>query len=167
MSDHEPDEQSPRQPQQHPSQQQGQPGQPGSPWDVDAVHIPAPRPPLDDQPDIPIPPPLDRPPDHLSDRWRHHGGVQPGNGLVEPEFRYDQTWKRGKRRHYNGFVERVGGVEGERLREDLAAALRDLLDWAFQDALDGHQNSALQDDHDDGGRDRESGTGSSGDGDTR
>lgn len=38
----------------------------------------------------------------------------------------------GKRRRYHGFVERVGGVEGERLREDLAAVLRDLLDWTAQ-----------------------------------
>lgn len=158
VSDHEPDEQSPHQPQQH--------GQPGLPPDVDAVRIPMPRPPLDDQPDIPVPPP----PAHPPDRWRHHGGVQPENGLVEPEFRYDQTWKRGKRRHYNGFVERVGGPEGERLRQDLTAALRDLLDWAFHDThdvQDGHRDSGLGDGRDGGGRDGESGMGSGQDGDTR
>ncbi|MFC4859498.1 hypothetical protein [Actinophytocola glycyrrhizae] len=90
--------------------------------------------------------------------------MRPENGLVEPEFRYDQTWKRGKRRHYNGFVERVGGAEGERLRQDLTAALRDLLDWAFHDANNGHD--WRRDDRGDGGSEGESGTGSGQDGDT-
>lgn len=166
MSDHEPDEQSPHQPQHQSLQQHGQPDLPPG---VDAVHIPMPRPPLDDQPDIPVSPPPDQP----SDLWRHHGGVRSENGLVEPEFRYDHTWKRGKRRHYNGFVERIGGAEGDRLRQDLTAALRDLLDWAFHDAnnahdvQDGHRDSGVGDDRDSGVGDGESGTGSGQDGDTR
>lgn len=103
----------------------------------------------------------------------------PENGLVEPEFRYDQTWIRGKRRRYNGFVERVGGAEGERLREDLAAAIRDLLDWAAQNAETSttHHNTGSNSNIGDnssgsgsgrgGDRDEESGLDSGEDGDTR
>lgn len=145
MSDHEPDNQP-----QHRS-----PRQPDHPSGMDAVQIPAPRSPLDDQPDITAPP--QQPPQHQVD-------TLPENGLVEPEFRYDQTWKRGKRRHYNGFVERVGGAEGERLREDLAAAVRDLLDWATQHA---ETQTTCDDNPDGGGSDGESGTGSGEDGDAR
>jgi hypothetical protein len=89
--------------------------------------------------------------------------VRTENGLVEPEFRYDQTWKRGKRRRYNGFVERIDGAEGDRLRGDLAAAVRDLLDWATQHTRDQH----TRDDNRHGGSDEESGTGSGEDGDAR
>lgn len=148
MSDREPDNQPD-------NQLRRQPDQPDRSSDVDAVHIPAPRAPLDDQPDIPVPAPPDQP--------QHQDGSRPDNGLVEPGFRYEQTWKRGKRRRYHGFVERVGGVEGERLREDLAAALRDLLDWAAQydgangpdtngtESVDG-ADSGDSKDSDDGGR---------------
>lgn len=161
VSDHEPDDQSPHEPQ-IPS-----PEQPGHPSDVDAVHIPAPRSPLDDQADIPVPRPPDQQPlNQPLNQLRRQEGAQSGNGLVEPEFRYDQTWKRGKRRHYSGFVERVGGADGERLREDLAAALRDLLDWAFQ-----HTETLAEQDDDPGGgndgNDGESYAGSGGDGDAR
>jgi hypothetical protein len=72
-------------------------------------------------------------------------------------------WKRGKRRRYHGFVERVGGAEGERLREDLAAAIRDLLNWAAQhdgaNCPDTHSTESVDradsgdsKDSDDGGR---------------
>ena len=102
--------------------------------------------------------------------------------MVEPEFLYDQTWKRGKRRRYNGFIERVGGAEGEQLRENLAAVVRDLLDWAAQHTAtpttrdNNHDNNHdnVCDDIRDGdrtgcsdGSDGESGTGSGQDGDTR
>jgi hypothetical protein len=84
------------------------------------VDIPLPRPPLDDLPVIGPPEVEDSGSDLLE------------NGLVEPVWRYDQQWTRGKRRRYNGYVDRIGGVEGQRLRESLAAAIRDLLDWAAQ-----------------------------------
>jgi hypothetical protein len=58
----------------------------------------------------------------------------PEIGSVEPIWRYDQYGKQGKRRRYNGCVERIGGVEGELLRQNLAAAIRDLLDWAARHA---------------------------------
>ena len=126
MSDREPDDQSP---QQQPDRVPDMGRDMGSDGDVGGVCIPAPRAPLDDQPRIPAPPPdrgLHRP--HARDDAGPDRGLD--GGLVEPEFRYDQTWKRGKRRYYTGFVERVAGAEGERLREELAAVLRDLLDWA-------------------------------------
>lgn len=50
----------------------------------------------------------------------------------DPVWWYDQRAIRGKNRRYWGQVERIGGVEGDRLRENLAAAIRDLLDWANQ-----------------------------------
>lgn len=49
---------------------------------------------------------------------------------------YDQpaNTKRGKHRRYTGYVKRVGGTEGERIRRELAAIIYDLLDWAKQQA---------------------------------
>lgn len=166
MSDHEPDNQSPHHSQRRPDDLSG----------VDASRIPAPRSPLDDQPDIAVDSPPQQPPSQSSQPPPQHDGVAwPENGLVEPEFRYDQEWKRGKRRRYNGFVERVGGAEGKQLRENLAAAVRDLLDWAAQHTAtpttrdNNHDN--VCDDISDGdrtgcsdGSDGESGTGSSRDG---
>ena len=134
MSDHVPDEQ----PRHEPGQQRPQPGQPpndgpvphsgahsdrpsresGAGDEVAEVAVPVPRSPLDDLPTIVVP------------AREQHDDSQPENGLVEPDFQYDQTWKRGKRRRYKGYVERVGGAEREHLRESLAAVIRDLLDWA-------------------------------------
>lgn len=92
------------------------PGAADSPSDEQrGLIIPKPRSPLDDSPDLDLPPP-------------HRQRREPG--LVEPDFRYDQTWLRGKSRRYHGYVEWIGGEEGERLREDIAAAVRDLLGWA-------------------------------------
>lgn len=45
--------------------------------------------------------------------WEYHGGG-----------------KRGRVSHYSGHVTYIGGAEGERLRDALAAVSRDLLDWA-------------------------------------
>jgi hypothetical protein len=73
-----------------------------------------------------------RPARDRSPSRRKHAWCLLENGSVEPMWRYDQTWARGKHRRYNGYVDRVGGVEGKRLRECLAAAIRDLLDWAAQ-----------------------------------
>lgn len=81
------------------------------------------------------------------------------NGLVEPHWRYDQQWTRGKRRRYNGYVDRIGGVEGQRLRESLAAAIRDLLDWAAP-----HAENPDSNDDSDGDSTEESGKDSSRDG---
>src|ERR1044072_1078249 len=73
-------------------------------------------------------------------------------------WRYDQTWTRGKHRRYNGYVERSGGVEGERLRESLAAAIRDLLHGAQQAREEPAQHA------DNVASDRDSGTDSDTDG---
>lgn len=155
MSDHEPDDQP-----QHKS-----PRRRGRSSNGDAVHIPGPRSPLDDQPDVPVP----RSPDQPASLPPRHDGGRSENGLVEPEFRYNQTWKRGKRRRYNGFVERFGDAEGERLRASLAAVVRDLLDWAAQHT---EAQARRDDNHNDdgtslGGSDGEPGPGSGEDGDTR
>lgn len=107
MSEHVPGE--------HPRHQPTNDG-PG-PHEGAEVDIPPPRSPLDDLPAIAAPSRDD------SLFW---------NGLVEPDFQYDQTWKRGKRRRYRGYVERAAGAESGPLRESLAAAIRDLLDWASQ-----------------------------------
>lgn len=88
------------------------------------VIIPRPRSPLDDSPVLDPPPPATLDP--------QRDGRGSATGSVESDFRYDQTWLRGQRRRYHGHVERIGGAEGERLREDLAAVVRDLLDWATQ-----------------------------------
>jgi hypothetical protein len=49
----------------------------------------------------------------------------------DPVWRYDQPRSRGRNnRHYFGHVDRIGGREGDRLRGNFAAIVRDLLDWA-------------------------------------
>ncbi|WP_139320805.1 hypothetical protein [Saccharomonospora sp. CUA-673] len=45
---------------------------------------------------------------------------------------YDQKQKRGGDRRFSGHINRVGGTEGERLRGELAAVIRDLLHWAAE-----------------------------------
>ncbi|MGH3759873.1 hypothetical protein [Actinophytocola sp.] len=62
---------------------------------------------------------------------------------------YDQPRKRGSDRRYWGQVERVGGPEGDQLRENLAAVIRDLLNWARQQA----DTEPDRDSHEDGGTD--------------
>jgi hypothetical protein len=47
-----------------------------------------------------------------------------------PAWSYCQTGPRGTSRTYTGHVTYVGGAEGERLRRELAAVVRDLLEWA-------------------------------------
>lgn len=85
-------------------------------------------------------PPPRSPPDGRSDDGAPAGGrggdERSGNGLVEPDFRYCQHRMRWRFRCYNGFIEPVGGAEGEWLRKDLAAVIRDLLDWAIHTAHD-------------------------------
>jgi hypothetical protein len=115
-----------RAPQEHPGDEpvesDSHPGRHHADADADAADIPRPRRPLDDQPAIGPP---------VTEDAR---GDLPENGSVEPTWQYDQTWTRGKCRRYNGYVEPIGGVEGKRLRESQAAAIRDLLDWAAQQA---------------------------------
>ena len=53
------------------------------------------------------------------------------NPLGEPPaWSYCQTGARRTSRTYTGHVTPVGGTEGERLRRELAAVVRDLLEWA-------------------------------------
>ncbi|MGH3428463.1 MAG: hypothetical protein ACREP9_00915 [Candidatus Dormibacteraceae bacterium] len=54
----------------------------------------------------------------------------PDTGSDQEIFRYVQTSKRGRSRTFTGHVTYVGGAEGERLRRELAAVTRDLLEWA-------------------------------------
>lgn len=53
---------------------------------------------------------------------------------------YDQPaqGRRGKHRRYTGYVKRVGGSEGERIRRELAAIIYDLLLWAKQQTETSH-----------------------------
>ncbi|MFC5102262.1 hypothetical protein [Kibdelosporangium philippinense] len=56
----------------------------------------------------------------------------PDIGSGDAAWWYDQPQKRGHHRRYTGHVDRISGPEGDQLREDLAAVIRDLLDWAKQ-----------------------------------
>lgn len=49
-----------------------------------------------------------------------------------PVWSYCQTGPRRTSRTYTGHVTYVGGAEGKRLRRELAAVVRDLLEWASQ-----------------------------------
>ena len=89
------------------------------------IGIPAPRPPLDD----------------TIETSREIGST-------DSVWWYDQPRKRGHDRRYWGQVERISGPEGDRLRDNLAAAIRDLLDWARQQA-----DNAENDSREDGGAD--------------
>jgi hypothetical protein len=51
-------------------------------------------------------------------------------GAYRGEWCYHQKTKRGQNRCYHGHIRRVGGTEGQRLRGELAAVLRELLEWA-------------------------------------
>jgi hypothetical protein len=62
-------------------------------------------------------------------------------------WRYDQRRKRNPHRRFTGHVTRVGGIEGERLRGDLAAIIRDLLDWAAHHAATSETESRQDGDH--------------------
>ncbi|GDY33903.1 hypothetical protein [Gandjariella thermophila] len=75
--------------------------------DTDGVVIPLPRPAADD--DI----------ENL-----------PNIGSDQPVWWYDQQRQRGSDRQFSGYVAPVFGTDGEQLRSDLAAIIRDLLDWA-------------------------------------
>jgi hypothetical protein len=57
-------------------------------------------------------------------------GNVPDIGSGDAAWWYDQPRKRGSHRRYTGYVDRVSGPEGDQLRGDLAAVIRDLLDWA-------------------------------------
>jgi len=50
----------------------------------------------------------------------------------QPTWSYCQTGPRRISRTYTGHVTYIGGAEGERLRRELAAVVRDLLEWAAQ-----------------------------------
>jgi hypothetical protein len=76
----------------------------------------------------------------------------PGN-LPKPipddaEWWYDQKARgeRGKNRRYTGHVQRIGGTAGEKIRAELAAIIRDLLEWAQQQQEDAaSQNESRED----------------------
>lgn len=52
------------------------------------------------------------------------------NGSDQQEWQYDQTRNRTKNWAFTGHVRYVNGAEGDRLRGELTAVIRDLLDWA-------------------------------------
>jgi hypothetical protein len=75
-----------------------------------------------------------------------HGNT-PETGSPRPEWWYDQHPKRGKHRRYHGYVKRINGTAGDRIRKELAATIYDLLVWAKQqtDTESGEDGGA--DDH--------------------
>lgn len=52
------------------------------------------------------------------------------NGSSLHERQYNQIRNRTKNWTFSGHVRYVSGAEGDRLRGELAAVIRDLLDWA-------------------------------------
>lgn len=59
------------------------------------------------------------------------------------ESTYNQTEGRSRSRWaFTGQVEYVGGAEGERMRTQLAAVLRDLLEWAAEQGRDDDREAA-------------------------
>ncbi|USX51234.1 hypothetical protein [Lentzea sp. HUAS12] len=54
---------------------------------------------------------------------------RPEEAIDDVAWRYHQKGGRRKDRTYSGHVTYVGGAEGERIRRDLAAAIKDLLVW--------------------------------------
>lgn len=59
-------------------------------------------------------------------------GMEPlcNNGSEHHEWHYNQIGNRTKSWAFSGHVRYVSGAEGDRLRGELAAVIRDLLDWA-------------------------------------
>jgi hypothetical protein len=53
----------------------------------------------------------------------------PDIGSDQPVWRYTQKRNRNDNRRFTGHITRIGGVAGDQLRGDLAAIIRDLLDW--------------------------------------
>lgn len=65
----------------------------------------------------------------------------------EPEWWYYQRaqGKRGKDRRYTGRVQRISGSAGEKIRAELTAAIRDLLEWAKQQQDDAAEKESHTD----------------------
>jgi hypothetical protein len=85
-----------------------------------ATRVPAPRPPS--EPKSPTKP---RAAETTSD-------IPANTGADQAKWCYDQNNKRGPGRRYSGQIRRVSGPEGERLRAELAAVMKDLLQWAAE-----------------------------------
>lgn len=79
-----------------------------------------------DTPFVGIPSPRPAPDNHMENL--------PKTGPPQPVWWYDQPRKRGNNLRYTGHVTRIGGAEGDRIRGELTAIIRDLLDWATQQA---------------------------------
>jgi hypothetical protein len=90
--------------------------------------------------ELSIPSPRPAPDDHI--------GNVPEIGSGDVVWWHDRPQKRGPHRRYTGHVQRMSGVEGDRLRGDLAAVIRDLLDWATR-----HAGTADTDSREDRGTD--------------
>lgn len=57
---------------------------------------------------------------------------------------YDHTQRQGGIRRFSGHVNHVGGAEGERLRAELAAVIRDLLAWAAEHSRTAEHPSRIE-----------------------
>ncbi|MFD5831655.1 hypothetical protein [Lentzea sp. NPDC060358] len=58
------------------------------------------------------------------------------NGSEHDEWHYNQIGNRTKSWAFSCHVRYVSGAEGDRLRGELAAVIRDLLDWAASQRAD-------------------------------
>lgn len=62
----------------------------------------------------------------------------PGGAHDESEWLYRESGTRGAQRTYRGRVHYVGGVEAQRLRDELADVTADLLRWAATQSNSDH-----------------------------
>lgn len=69
----------------------------------------------------------------------------PETGPDQPVWWYHQTRTRGGDRRFSGRINRVGGVEGEWLRGELAAVIRELLDWAADHSREQSDTESTED----------------------
>ncbi|GAA0528849.1 hypothetical protein [Saccharopolyspora erythraea] len=76
----------------------------------------------DSEPTLHIPSPRPAPDDNVA--------KLPQISCDQAVWWYDQELQRGDTRRFSGYVNAIGGTEGDRLREELVAVIRDLLEWA-------------------------------------
>lgn len=60
----------------------------------------------------------------------NHPECLPDTGSDQPVWWYIQNRIRGDKRRYSGRINRVGGLESERVGNELAEVVRELLEWA-------------------------------------
>ncbi|MFI0724309.1 hypothetical protein [Streptomyces sp. NPDC021224] len=64
----------------------------------------------------------------------------------QPNWSYTGRSERGRARHFTGHVTTLGGAAGERLRGELAIAVRELLRWAAEARIAAGESSGKHED---------------------